>query len=147
MIQIGQNAPHFTMTNQDGKSVNLSDYSGKYILMWWYPKASTPGWTIEGKGFRDRIQDYQAKNCVILGVSFDTPNDNKSFKDEFDFPYDLLTDQDREASRIFGASDTDTGKVKRMSVLISPYGKILRVYETVTPLEHPDQVLSDLAEL
>ena len=77
VIGEGSEAPAFSMTNQDGNPVSLGDFAGKYVLLWWYPKADTPGWTTEGKGFRDRIQDFEAKNAVILGVSFDTEDDNR----------------------------------------------------------------------
>ncbi len=62
MITIGDQAPNFSFTNQDGKSISLGDFSGKYVLLWWYPTPDTPGWTIEGNGFRDRIQDFSDKN-------------------------------------------------------------------------------------
>ena len=145
MIAVGEQAPSFTMVNQDGETVSLKDYAGKFVLMWWYPKADTPGWTIEGNGFRDRIQDFEEKNCVVLGVSFDSPADNKAFKEKFDFPYDLLSDGDKGASIRFGASDGSPGNASRVSVLIGPEGEIVKAYEKVTPAEHPEQVLADLA--
>ena len=77
MIGTGDQAPNFSFTNQDGKSVSLGDFSGKYVLLWWYPKADTPGWTIEGKGFRDRTPNFTSKNAVIVGASFDTPAENQ----------------------------------------------------------------------
>ena len=144
MIAVGEQAPLFTMTNQDGNPVSLKDYTGKFVLMWWYPKADTPGWTIEGIGFRDRIQDFEEKNCVVLGVSFDSPADNKAFKEKFDFPYDLLSDGDKGASIQFGASDGSPGNASRVSVLIGPKGDIIRAYEKVIPADHPEQVLADL---
>ena len=145
MIAVGEQAPLFTMTNQDGNPVSLKDYTGKFVLMWWYPKADTPGWTIEGIGFRDRIQDFEEKNCAVLGVSFDSPADNKAFKEKFDFPYDLLSDGDKRASIRFGASDGSPGNASRGSVLIGPEGEIIKAYEKVTPADHPEQVLADLA--
>ncbi len=145
MIAVGEQAPLFTMTNQDGNPVSLKDYTGKFVLMWWYPKADTPGWTIEGIGFRDRIQDFEEKNCAVLGVSFDLPADNKAFKEKFDFPYDLLSDGDKGASIQFGASDGSPGNASRVSVLIGPEGEIIKAYEKVTPADHPQQVLADLA--
>ena len=145
MIAGGEQAPTFVMTNQDGKEVSLKDFTGKFVLMWWYPKADTPGWTIEGKGFRDRIKGFEENNCVVLGVSFDTTSDNKAFKDKFDFPYDLLSDGDKRASIQFGASDGSPGNASRVSVLIGPDGEIIKSYEKVIPAEHPEQVLADLA--
>ena len=145
VIDVGNEAPAFELANQDGNIVSLSSYAGKYVLLWWYPKADTPGWTVEGQGFRDRIQDFEEKNCVILGVSFDSTADNKAFKDKFDFPYDLLSDGDKGASIQFGASDGSPGNASRVSVLIGPEGEIIRAYEKVTPADHPEQVVADLA--
>ena len=145
LIAVGEKAPSFDLVNQDGKSISLETHKGKFVLMWWYPKADTPGWTIEGNGFRDRIQNFKDKNCEILGVSFDAPADNKAFKDKFDFPYDLLSDGDKGASIQFGASDGSPGNASRVSVLIGPEGEIIRAYEKVIPAEHPEQVLADLA--
>ncbi len=84
---------------------------------------------------------------MILGVSFDDPTDNKAFKVKFEFPYDLLTDTNRDASKQFGATTTDSGKASRVSVLIGPEGSVVKTYDTVKPADHPDQVLADLAAL
>ena len=80
-------------------------------------------------------------------MSFDPNADNKAFKDKFNFPYDLLTDGDRVASTAYGVVTSDTGNARRVSVLVAPDGTVAKAYETVTPAEHPDQVLADLASL
>ena len=147
MIAVGNQAPDFSFTNQDGTTVSLDDFSGKYVLLWWYPKADTPGWTIEGNGFRDRIQDFNDKNCVIVGVSFGSDTDNMAFKEKAEYPYDLLTDNDKSASTTFGVVTSDTGNPSRVSVLIAPDGSIAKTYDTVAPVEHADQVLADLTSL
>ena len=147
MITVGNQAPDFSFTNQDGTIVSLDDFSGKYVLLWWYPKADTPGWTIEGNGFRDRIQDFNDKNCVIVGVSFGSDTDNKAFKEKAEYPYDLLTDNDKSASTTFGVVTSDTGNPSRVSVLIAPDGSIAKTYDTVAPVEHANQVLADLTSL
>ena len=87
-------------------------------------------------------------NCVVLGVSFDSPNANKAFRDKFDFPYDLLSDTGKTASVAYGAAaDTAAKNAARISVLIGPNGRIAASYGTVKPAEHPDQVLADLKGL
>ena len=144
MAIAGKNAPSFSVLNQDGVTVSLADLVGKRILIWFYPKADTRGWTIEGNGFRDRIQDFQSKNVVILGVSFDTPEDQKAFKDKFDFPYDLLADTDKKMSIAYGAADPTSEKPKRISVLIDANGLVEKVFDPVVPAEHPDEVLASL---
>ena len=84
---------------------------------------------------------------MILGVSFDAPADNKAFKEKFDFPYDLLSDEGRSDSIAFGAADSDSARPSRVSVLIGPDGKIAKAYGTVKPADHPDEVLADLKSL
>jgi peroxiredoxin Q/BCP len=87
-------------------------------------------------------------NCVVLGVSFDSPDANKAFRDKFDFPYDLLSDTGKTASVAYGAAaDTAAKNAARISVLIGPNGRIAASYGTVKPAEHPDQVLADLKGL
>ncbi|MBT5050932.1 MAG: peroxiredoxin [Rhodospirillaceae bacterium] len=102
---------------------------------------------MEGNGFRDRIQDFNDKNAVIVGISIDPAGDNKAFKDKFDFPYDLLSDADTSMSKAYGVDITDSGRTSRKSVLVGPDGKVAVSYDPVTPAEHPDQVLADLAKL
>jgi thioredoxin-dependent peroxiredoxin len=147
LIEVGKPAPAFSLTNQDGKPVTLKQHAGKYVLLWWYPKADTPGWTTEGNGFRDRIQQFKSKDVVILGVSFDAPKDNAAFRQKFGFPYDLCSDQDKTASIAYGAAEPDSPRPRRVSVLIGPDGKVAVAYDKVTPADHPDQVLADLSRL
>ena len=81
-----------------------------------------------------------------MGVSFDAPADNKAFKEKFNFPFDLLTDSDKVASLGFGVQENEKGNAGRMSVLIGPNAKIVKVYGEVKPADHPEQVLADLAD-
>lgn len=84
---------------------------------------------------------------MILGVSFDTPEDNRAFQQKFGFPYDLCSDADKSVSVAYGVCDSDAPRPKRMSVLIGPDGKVASAYESVTPADHPDEVLADLNRL
>jgi len=84
---------------------------------------------------------------VVLGVSFDTPEDNGKFRTKFDFPYDLLSDTDKASSIAYGAAEADSEKPKRVSVLIGSDGRIAAAYATVKPADHPDEVLADLDRL
>ena len=90
---------------------------------------------------------FNDKNCVIVGVSFGSYTDNKAFKEKAEYPYDLLTDNDKSASTTFGVVTSDTGNPSRVSVLIAPDGSIAKTYDTVAPVEHADQVLADLTSL
>ena len=103
---------------------------------------------MEGNGFRDRIQEFSSRNAVIVGVSCDSPADNRAFREKFAFPFDLLCDEDRSVSMRYGAADSeDQPHPKRISYLIDPEGRIARVYNTVVPAEHPDEVLAALDEM
>jgi peroxiredoxin Q/BCP len=103
---------------------------------------------VEGKGFRDRIPEFSSRNAVVVGVSCDSPADNRAFRDKFAFPFDLLSDEDRAMSMRYGAArSADQEHPARISYLIDPAGRIARVYGAVKPAEHPDEVLAALDEL
>ncbi|MBC26888.1 MAG: hypothetical protein CMM41_06725 [Rhodospirillaceae bacterium] len=99
---------------------------------------------MEGEGFRDRIQFFKQKDCKIFGISLDSTNDNRAFKDKFDFPFDLLSDEDGAVSSLYGAAEAGAEKARRMSVLIGSDGCVVKVYSSVKPADHPDEVLQDL---
>ena len=85
MIKVGDKAPEFTLLDSDNKSVSLSDFAGKKVVLWFFPKANTPGWQIEGKGFRDEFQNFADKNIEIIGCSADPPKKQKKFINKNDF--------------------------------------------------------------
>ena len=144
MIKVGFDAPEFSLFNQDGKTVKKSDYADAFVLLWWYPKADTPGWTIEGNEFRDRIQDFKNRDTSVVGVSYDDQVANAKFRDKYSFPFDLLSDAEGVVSVAFGVSEPNSDSSPRKSVLIGPDGKVVAVYEQVNPAEHPAQILRDL---
>ena len=96
MLQPGTDAPDFSVNDHNGNTINLKDYRGKKVVIWFYPKADTPGCTMEGQGFRDDIKSFEDKNIQIFGVSLDNEADNKAFAEKFSFPYPLLCDVNRE---------------------------------------------------
>ena len=103
---------------------------------------------MEGKGFRDRIQEFASRNAVIAGVSFDSQAKNRAFREKNAFPFDLLCDEDRSVSMSYGAAKKPRQWfARRISYLIDPEGRIARVYEKVRPGKHPDEVLATLDEL
>ncbi|MCB9450844.1 MAG: thioredoxin-dependent thiol peroxidase [Anaerolineaceae bacterium] len=99
----GEQAPDFELTNQDGKSVKLSDYRGKKVVIFAYPKAGTPGCTTQACGFRDQFPQIEAGNAVVLGLSPDKPKDLLKWKQTENFPYDLLSDPDHQTLEAWGA--------------------------------------------
>lgn len=129
MLRVGDTAPDFVATDHLGRSVALKDLRGKTVVLWFYPKADTPGCTAEGCSFRDLSADYATKDAVIYGVSFDPPEENKAFAEKFNFTFPLLCDTDRKLGMAYGACDNpEATHADRIGVVIDPSGRI-RVYE------------------
>ena len=103
MPAVGEQAPDFELVNQDGQPVKLSDYRGKKVVMFAYPRAGTPGCTTQACGFRDEFPKLTAANVVVLGISADTPKDQLKWKQAESLPYDLLSDPDHEVLEAWGA--------------------------------------------
>jgi len=102
MLKVGDQAPDFSLPNQDENNVSLSDYKGKQLVIWFFPKASTPGWTNQGIGFRDELEEYNKRNISIIGVSADPPSRQKKFVDKYEFNYPLLCDESHEMLEQYG---------------------------------------------
>ena len=145
MLQAGDTAPDFTVRAHTGEDVSLKDLRGKTVVLWFYPKADTPGCTAEGCGFRDRIESYADKNAEILGVSFDTEEENRAFAEKFHFPYRLLCDTDRKIGVAYGAADDASAQhARRITYVIDPEGRIAKAIGQVSAREHPEQLLGEL---
>ncbi len=112
MPSIGEKAPDFELPNQDGKLVKLSDFLGKKVILFAYPKADTPGCTTQACGFRDNFPKIQADNAVVLGISADAPKDQLKWKQKQNLPYDLLSDVDHKVLEAWGiwGEKTNYGK-------------------------------------
>jgi peroxiredoxin Q/BCP len=153
MIDAGGPAPDFTLDDQDGKPVTLSDLRGKWTLVYFYPKADTPGCTAQACSARDHSADYEAANAVVLGVSPDPVRELRAFADKYGLAFTLLSDEGGEVAQRYGAwveknygGRTYFGN-ERSSVLVDPDGNVARVFRKVKPAEHDDLVLGALAEL
>ena len=150
MLELGQRAPEFTLQNTNGDDVKLSHYRGKKIILWFYPKASTPGWTVQGQGFRDEFNKLKDKNTIIIGVSADSIKKNKNFKDKQEFQYELLSDENKEMIEKYGAwvKKKMYGKeymgIARISYLIDEEGKIQYIFDKVKTKSHACDVLEIL---
>ena len=143
MLQPGADAPEFSVNDHNGNKINLKDFLGKKIVLWFYPKADTPGCTMEGQGFRDDFEKFQQKDIQIFGVSLDNENDNKAFAEKFSFPYPLLCDVDREVALSYQAvSSKEDQYAARISYVIGEDGKILESIESVDTKNHSNDLCS-----
>jgi peroxiredoxin Q/BCP len=153
MLQIGNKAPAFTLKDQEGKEHALSDYAGKWVLLYFYPKDMTPGCTIEACGLRDSYADFKKINAVVLGVSKDSVKRHARFAQMHSLPFPLLADESGEMLQAYEgiAEKSMFGKkymgILRISYLIDPNGMIAKVYEKVKPSEHASEVIADLRRL
>jgi peroxiredoxin Q/BCP len=147
-MQVGDTIEDFTLQNENDETVHLSDYSGKPVVLFFYPRADTPGCTIEACGFRDTFKKLEKAGVVVLGISRDTPKAQKKFKEKYDLPYTLLADVDERVCNQFGVMKEKNmyGKkvmgIERTTFLIGPDRKLLHVFEKVKPEGHAEEVLS-----
>jgi thioredoxin-dependent peroxiredoxin len=144
MLNPGDKAPDFTGRDHHGNTVKLSDFKGKTVVLWFYPKADTPGWTAEGCGFRDLKAEYDRKNAVILGASFDSAADNKKFAEKFNFNFPLICDTDRTIGTAYGANTDPQKGAARVGVVIDRDGKIKEWHARVDARAWPAEVVKTL---
>ena len=143
MLQPGADAPEFSVNDHNGNKINLKDFLGKKIVLWFYPKADTPGCTMEGQGFRDNFEKFEQKDIKIFGVSLDNESENKAFAEKFSFPYPLLCDVDREVALSYQAvSSKEDQYAARISYVIGEDGKILESIESVDTKNHSNDLCS-----
>jgi thioredoxin-dependent peroxiredoxin len=146
MLQSGTDAPDFSVQDHNGNTVSLKDHSGKKIVLWFYPKADTPGCTVEGQGFRDDFKSFEEKNIQIFGVSLDNETDNKAFAEKFSFPYPLLCDVNREIALAYHAvKNVEEQYAARITYVIGEDGKILESIESVDTKTHSKDLCSRLS--
>ncbi len=153
MLSAGDSAPDFTLPDQDGNEVTLSDLGGQTVVLYFYPRADTPGCTIQACGVRDRGGDYKAAGARVLGVSPDPILEVSKFAEKFDLDFTLLADADHAVAEAYGSWGERTmyGKkfmgVQRSTFLIDAAGTIAKIFPKVSPKTHDELVLSALADL
>jgi peroxiredoxin Q/BCP len=147
---VGSAAPAFKLQDQTGKWHSLSDYKGKWVVLYFYPKDKTPGCTTQACEFRDNIFAYRELGAVILGVSVDDVASHKSFAEENSLPFPLLADSDKSVTTAYGTLKEYVGIAKlarRDTFIIDPQGNIAKHYQDVKPAGHSEIVLADLKQL
>jgi peroxiredoxin Q/BCP len=144
----GAAAPNFSLPSQEEKPVSLTDYKGKWVVLYFYPKDMTTGCTIEAHNFQRDLLKYDALNAVVLGVSLDTVESHKTFCSKDSLTFKLLADPDHKVIDAYGVPVSARGDNKfaaRDSFLISPQGKVVKVWTNVNPNTHSDDVLAAIA--
>ncbi len=149
MPQAGQIAPGFTLPNEEGQPVSLDSQRGKWVVLYFYPKDMSYGCTIEAHNFQRDLDKYHAANAVILGVSLDTVKSHKKFCAKDGLGFTLLSDHKAQVSKDYGVLGNYMGfKIdNRITFLINPEGRIVKVWAKVNPNDHSEQVLAELARL
>ena len=145
----GAKALDFTLQSQEGKSVSLHDFAGKWVVLYFYPKDMTQGCTIEAHNFQRDLAQYDKKNAVILGVSEDTVDSHQQFCTKESLTFKLLADDKHEVAPKYG-SLTDYNGMKiaaRNTFLIDPKGVVRKVYVKVNPNPHSEEVLAALSQM
>jgi peroxiredoxin Q/BCP len=151
-MDINDKAPEFTLLDQDENKVSLKDFRGKTVVLYFYPRADTPGCTKESCEFRDTDRQIQRAGAVILGISADTPKAQKKFQEKYHLPFTLLADTDKKVCNAFGVIKEKNmyGRkvmgIARTTFIIGPNGKIAHVFNNVKPEGHAEQVLEYLKE-
>ncbi|MDR9457226.1 MAG: thioredoxin-dependent thiol peroxidase [Salegentibacter sp.] len=146
-LEAGDKAPDFKAEDQDGNIVQLSDFEGKKLVLFFYPKASTPGCTAEACNLRDNWEQFQKKGYTVLGVSADSKKRQSNFKNKYDFPFPLLADEDKEVINAYGVwgpkkfMGKEYDGIHRTTFIIDEEGKIEDVIKKVKTKEHTAQIL------
>src|SRR3954454_5610598 len=147
-MELHEKVADFSLQTDENKTVSLSDYAGKPVVLFFYPRADTPGCTIEACGFRDAFTKLQAAGAVVLGISRDTPQAQAKFRAKYDLPYTLLADVDEKVCNQFGVLKEKImyGKtvmgIERTTFLIGPDRTLLHVFPKVKPEGHAEEVLA-----
>ncbi|QIZ69502.1 peroxiredoxin [Oxynema aestuarii] len=126
-LSVGTTAPDFTAKDTNGNTVNLTDFKGKTLILYFYPKDDTPGCTKEAQSFRDAYNEYQSKDIAVLGVSMDDEESHKKFTEKYNIPFPLLADSDGTLTKAYDVEGG--GYAKRVTYVIDGDGKITQVYE------------------
>jgi len=153
MVKVGKKAPDFTLLNQDGKKVKLSQFSGQNVVLYFYPKDNTSGCTIEACNFRDTFSELSNLGAVVIGISPDTAESHKKFAEKYNLPFNLLADPEKKVLEKYGVWKEKSmyGKkymgVERTTFIIDKNGKVRKIFEKVKVPNHHNEVLEYLKEL
>ena len=151
MLEVGTKAPDFTLSDQNGNVHSLSDYRGKKVILYFYPKDNTPGCTKQACGFAERYPKFTEKGAVILGISKDSVASHKKFEEKYGLPFTILSDPELKAIQAYDVwkEKMNYGKVSmgvvRTTYLIDEEGKIAKAFDKVKAADNPEQMLGELS--
>jgi peroxiredoxin Q/BCP len=145
----GLSAPGFRLLDQNGRTHDLAEYRGRWLVLYFYPKDDTPGCTREACAFRDDIRRLRHLHVALLGVSLDGVDSHRRFADKYRLPFPLLADPGGKVARVYGAlwSLGPIQFARRHSFIIDPQGRLARIYRSVTPTGHSEQLIRELVDL
>ena len=144
-LKVGNNAPDFTLLDENGEEQTLSDYFGKNIVVYFYPKDDTPGCRKEACSIRDNFTIFEESNIVVFGISYDSPKSHKKFAEKYNLPFILLSDTNKSVAKSYNSYGWFLAK--RNSFLIDKSGKIFKIYKSVNVTEHTENILNDFSDL
>ena len=151
MLEVGTKAPDFTLPDQNGNMHSLSDYRGKKVILYFYPKDNTPGCTKQACGFAERYPQFTEKGAVVLGISKDSVASHKKFEEKYGLPFTILSDPERKVIQAYDVwkEKMNYGKlsmgVVRTTYLIDEEGKIAKAFDKVKAADNPEQMLGELS--
>ena len=149
ILKPGDDAPHFSLPDNQGRQVNLNDFKGKWAVLYFYPKDDTPGCTTEACHFRDDFKLLENLGAQVIGVSIDDSFSHKKFAEKYNLPFPLLSDASGEVASLYGALNNFLviKLAKRYTYLINPQGKIAKIYLSVDTSKHSQEIIEDLKKL
>ena len=145
MVEEGKPAPDFELTSDSGEHVKLSDFRGKPVVLYFYPKDDTPGCTAQALGIRDAYGEFESAGAVVLGVSPDGEADHVKFKEKYGLPFTLLADPEHKLAEPYGVGQEGKRSYERSTFVIDADGNVARIMRRVNPDRHADEVLQALA--
>ena len=148
-LEVGDKAPNFILNDQNNAAHQLSDYEGRWVILYFYPKDDTPGCTTQACDFRDAVKRIIASRSVVFGLSLDSVESHKRFSDKNNLPFSLLSDEEGVAAKSYDSLNNFMGykSAKRNTFIINPQGFLSKIYLSVDPKTHSQMVLNDLSLL
>lgn len=145
MVEEGKPAPDFELTSDSGETVKLSDFRGKPVVLYFYPKSDTPGCTAQACGIRDVYAEFQQAGAVVLAVSSDNEAAQAKFKSKYELPFSVLADPEHEAGRAYEVEKPDSPYFQRSTFIVDAEGNVAKIMRNVDARKHADQVLAVLS--